>query len=351
VTDFLHTPLSEEEDEKLLDEFDPGEVFSDPEQRFELPDTVQATDKNRVLLVCVIVSLLIHFGLAYAIPRIVGIPKPDMSGREVIQPVRIVQQPASIPEPPPENAAAISDHNHTAEKERMPLIPPSDKPPLGTPQQMASLAPPPAPEVSKPIEEPKPKPEAKPQQQPEKKVENRKPKPSHSKEVSKPRPTQTKETARQRHQKRNPQLADLMPRASDYETAFGPPGGVQDFDPRGNPDEVVVDLNAREDNKYYSYLLYLKQKIQGVWVYPRAAAQAGTEGSLVIEFSIAKNGELLFVNLLDSSGHTILDTSAMNAIQQAAPYEPLPPRLRAKRLRIRANFIYVTKRSFFGRIM
>ena len=85
-------------------------------------------------------------------------------------------------------------------------------------------------------------------------------------------------------------------------------------------------------------------------MYPTAAASSGIGGSLSVEFSIAKNGELVYVNLLDSSGHTILDESAIKAIKSAAPYYPFPPRLHAKRLRIRANFIYVTS-NFLRNIM
>ena len=62
-------------------------------------------------------------------------------------------------------------------------------------------------------------------------------------------------------------------------------------------EEAVVDINTRED-KFFSYMLQLKRKIQGVWVYPASAAQSGLGGSLALEFSIAKNGDLLYVNLL-----------------------------------------------------
>jgi periplasmic protein TonB len=352
VTDFLHIPSPDVEDEKLLDEFDLGDVFIGPDPRFQMSDTVQITDKNRILLVCVIVSLLLHFGLAYAIPRLIGVPKPDslLKPGEVIQPVRLVQQPVTPKsEPPPENPSAISEHNHVAKKERIPKTLPAEKPPLGTmkPQQMASLTPPVAPDVNKPVDEPKPQEETK------KPDESHKPKPSTNQERKKPSPDKATEATKPRPSRKPQQRApDIRPTADEYRTAIsGPPGGIQDFYPDGDVEEAVVDLNAKEDNRFYSYLLYLKEKIQGVWVYPRSAAQSGTGGSLTVEFSIGKNGELLFVNLLDSSGHSILDNSAMNAIHTAAPYQPLPDRLRAKRLRIRANFIYITKNSFFGRIM
>jgi protein TonB len=134
---------------------------------------------------------------------------------------------------------------------------------------------------------------------------------------------------------------DLRPTPQEIARGLSQAPGSTDFFPDGDVEEAVVDINTRED-KFYSYMLHLKKKIEGVWVYPSSAAKSGLGGTLAVEFSIAKDGQLLYVNLLDSSGHTILDESAMRAIKSAAPYFPFPPRLQAKRLKIRANFIYVT---------
>ena len=131
--------------------------------------------------------------------------------------------------------------------------------------------------------------------------------------------------------------------------ALAGPQGSPGFYPEGTPDEPVIDINTRDD-KFFSYLMHLKRKIERVWVYPRAAAISGLGGQLYAEFLIASNGELLGTNLLDSSGHAILDESAMRAIRTAAPYHPFPPQFTAKRLRIRARFIYFTE-NYFGRKM
>jgi periplasmic protein TonB len=176
-------------------------------------------------------------------------------------------------------------------------------------------------------------------------VEKRRP---QEKAVQKPRPqTRSKQTK----QDRKRDNFDVRPNAQETAVARGAfrPGGSSEFFPDGDPDEAVVDLNSREE-KYFSYLLHLKQKIEGVWSYPQAAARAGLGGQLTVEFIIANDGELMGVRLLDSSRHTILDESAMRAIKSAAPYHAFPPTLKAKRIRIRANFIYVTN-DFFRRIL
>jgi protein TonB len=142
---------------------------------------------------------------------------------------------------------------------------------------------------------------------------------------------------------------DLRPTTQDMKQAFSAQPGGGDFYPDGDVEEAVVDINTRED-RFFSYLLSLKRKIEAVWIYPQSAARAGLGGTLTLEFVIAKEGKLEHVNLLDSSGHAILDESAQSAIKAAAPYNPFPPSLRAKRLRIRANFIYVTS-DFFKRVL
>jgi periplasmic protein TonB len=351
VADFSFSPLMDEEDEKLLDEFDIDEVCSDPGPRFQMSDTGgRFFDKNRVLLVCVIVSLLIHFGLAFAIPRLMIVPKQQVLARDpnLIRVTPIVLPPQTKPEPAPEHASAISDHNHIAKKERIPKFRPI--PPIGNPEPMMMASVPQAPAVTEQTREPKPKYKTKPKDVARKKAESYKHLTSKRRAKTRLDNYRRVANARPSHRKKRLSLADLTPTRTDYETAFGASGAAaQDLNPHGDTEEAVVDLNARADNKFYSYLLELKRKIQEVWVYPRAAQQSGTGGSLQVEFSIAKNGQLIFVKLLESSGYTILDDSALNAIHSAAPYMPLPDRLRAKRLRIRANFIYITK-SLFGKI-
>lgn len=351
MTDFLPKQLLDEDNETPLDEYDVGGVFSGLDGRFQVSDSVQIGSKNRILVACILASLLLHFGLVFAIPRFVGIPQPDSvlkPGEKATQ-VRLVEpkptEPTSVP--PPETVSAISDRNHVTEKERIPKLPPSPRPPLGSidppEKRMASLAPPVAPEdFVREKDEPKP--------QEEDDTGEEKPKPSVQQPQHKNGRTKTKDALERRTSKKQQQRrVDLRPTPEELQTALSGPGGGADFYPDGVVEEAVVDINTRED-RFFSYLLHLKRKIQGVWVYPSVAAKSGIGGTLTIEFSIAKDGELVYVNLLDSSGHAILDESAKTAVRTAAPYHPLPESMRAKRLRIRANFIYVTQ-NFFRNIL
>ncbi len=268
--------------------------------------------------------------------------KPD----ETLTRVRILEQPMTerLDEPAPEHANAISDRNHSTVVERIPKVIPNPRGPIGQidtqQQKLAAIMPPTAPEVKAP-------------QKDKTKKENRNKKELDSqKNVATSRLDAGNSPLRQKPQRQNKTMEpDLNPTQREMEIATGAPpySSSSDFFPDGDADEAIVDINTREE-KFFSYLLYLKNKIQGVWVYPSSAANAGIGGSLIVEFSIARSGELLSVTLIDSSGHPILDESAIRAIKVAAPYYPFPERMRAKRLRIRANFVYITG-NYFRRIL
>lgn len=265
---------------------------------------------------------------------------------EEITNVRLIEQPMTerLDEPVPKHASAISDRNHSTPIEKIPKVLPAPKAPIGhmdmQQQKLAAMIPPAAPNLTLPLNDKS------------KKETNKSKELDSQKNTAPPRLARDYPPRPQRPQVPQKSMEpDLNPTRREREIATGisPYSGSSDFFPEGDADEAVVDINTREE-KFFSYLLYLKNKIQGVWVYPSSAASAGIGGSLTVEFSIARSGELVSVNLIDSSGHAILDESAVRAITVAAPYYPFPSRMRAKRLRIRANFVYITG-NYFRRIL
>jgi len=335
--------------ESSVDEQYADEEYGDEETldgRLILQSSPESLDprKDKILTYGVAASLLLHLAAVAALPLVADLTptRSLLKPGEKVERVRLVEfQRPKKPEPPPKKAAAVSDRNHTAERER--LTKARTGSPLGKiiprrPQRHAALQPPLAPEdLIKPKKEPKPKkdkaklrPKKKPEKETKKKTIPTRREPYHKPRdpLEAPRPT-----------------VDLRPTRQEIRQGLMASRGTPNFFQEGDPDEAVVDINTRHE-KYFSYLLHLKKKIEGVWVYPRVAADSGLGGTLTLEFSIARGGNLLGVNLLDSSGHTILDEYAMRAIRTAAPYFPFPVRMKHKRLRIRANFIYVTGRQF-----
>jgi len=101
----------------------------------------------------------------------------------------------------------------------------------------------------------------------------------------------------------------------------------------------VISLNTK-DFRYISYFTHIKRKIELVWEYPRRAAELGQEGSLLMRFTILKDGRLGGIKLLQSSGYRLLDQEAIRAVREAAPFNPIPDRLHKNRLNIMATFNY-----------
>ncbi len=338
--------ISDDIDERVLHGYNEDDDDYVPEGLMRRSEILTGSDNDDTLKYCIAASIILHILFFTLITKGVN---PDLSKNlrdrgPAVQTVRLVtpKEPLKEKEPPPKQASAISDRDHTAERQRIPKQLPRPNAPIGRvvpkQQKLAALKPPQAPEdlikaKEKEIEKP-------PRQKPDK-VE----KPSRIK--SKKQQTFGRRLPR-KQDLRNLDV-DLRPTPAEIARGLTPYSGSDDFYPDGDAEEVVVDINTR-DNKFFSYLNHLKQKIQGVWVYPSAAARAGIGGTLTIEFSVARSGELLFVNLLDSSGQAILDEYAVRAIKSAAPYHPFPDRLKAKRIRVRANFHYITG-DFFRRVL
>ncbi len=335
------TRLENDIDQVVNEEYDSLDEDSIDELRSSQPE-LRDSPNDKALKYCIIASVIFHIAFFASLPILAGFTpaKPFMNSGDQVTPVRLVEfnSPEKKQEPPPDVASAISDRDHTSERQRLPKALPDPRPPLGSvepnPQRLAAIQPPMAPEDFVKPEEDKTSKEEKadhptPAQKPIKK-------PSNAKEPLHPRANKSDLTSRH---------IDLRPTPAEIAKGLSSSGGATQFYPDGTPDEPVVDINTREVN-FFSYLQHLKQKIQAVWIYPTVAARAGIGGSLMLEFLISKEGQLLGVTLLDSSGHTVLDESAMRAIKSAAPFYPFPPRLTAKRIRIRANFIYITGNAF-----
>ena len=93
-----------------------------------------------------------------------------------------------------------------------------------------------------------------------------------------------------------------------------------------------------KDPKYQDYFNKVRAKIKRNWIYPREAERI--EGELLIEFGIAKSGDLQFILLRRTSGVQKLDEYAMRAIQLAIPFPPVPDDLATETLPISARFRY-----------
>jgi protein TonB len=132
----------------------------------------------------------------------------------------------------------------------------------------------------------------------------------------------------------------------DRLAALRPPsergGGPRDG--RGGIEGEPVPLNTK-DPRYNDYFEKLRRMIKDKWVYPREAAERNIGGQLMLEFGIAKDGHVRFVELRRSSGVAVLDDYAINAVKLAQPFPPIPDDLSRFGIPVLAVFNYVIERD------
>jgi TonB family protein len=108
---------------------------------------------------------------------------------------------------------------------------------------------------------------------------------------------------------------------------------------RGGVEGEPIPLDTPEP-KYQDYFNKIREKIKANWIYPREAGDRGIQGELLLEFHIAKDGRVEYLELRSSSGAEILDRFAMNAVRLAQPFPPVPDEIARKVLAINGLFRY-----------
>jgi TonB family protein len=120
----------------------------------------------------------------------------------------------------------------------------------------------------------------------------------------------------------------------------GVPGGEDWFRRgRGRIDGEPIPLDT-PDPRYTDYFERIRKQIKAYWIYPREAGERAIGGQLIIDFAIAKSGELEAVELRRTSGVHVLDLYALNAVKLAQPFPPVPDAVSRGVLPIRGIFTY-----------
>ncbi|WP_375471426.1 TonB family protein [uncultured Nostoc sp.] len=106
--------------------------------------------------------------------------------------------------------------------------------------------------------------------------------------------------------------------------------------PNSNRDRIGtsgVDASS-QDVDLTSYLNKLKQRVQQQWLPGMSQSNRRT----VLNFTINRSGEVNNLNIVQTSGFRVTDEVAMNAIQRAAPFAPLPTGYRKNYIDIEFTF-------------
>ena len=107
--------------------------------------------------------------------------------------------------------------------------------------------------------------------------------------------------------------------------------------------KLVPPVNYHQTD-YNAYLKEVKENIVDAWRYPEHASEQGEQGKVDVEFTIRKDGRLLKVQILQSSGFATLDREAIRAVGAASPFTPIPKQIALEQLSIRFTFNYTLEK-------
>ncbi|MBN1574147.1 MAG: energy transducer TonB [Deltaproteobacteria bacterium] len=91
------------------------------------------------------------------------------------------------------------------------------------------------------------------------------------------------------------------------------------------------------------YILKIRDRIERKKRYPKAARLNNEEGTATVSFLLDASGGVANVRVVLSSGHDRLDTAALKTILEAAPYPPIPEKLRRRSLNLKVPIKYELK--------
>ena len=97
-------------------------------------------------------------------------------------------------------------------------------------------------------------------------------------------------------------------------------------DPNAEPvvDDVPTPLSLRPTDAILNFQQALLRQIRRFQRYPEAARRTGLHGTVETYFVVRRDGTLLDAKVQSSSGQLLLDEEAVQAIQRAQPFPPIP---------------------------
>lgn len=110
-------------------------------------------------------------------------------------------------------------------------------------------------------------------------------------------------------------------------------------------DEGTTRFLNSDDIQFGSFLRRFETAVYGVWRYPQEAALQGVEGVTPVKITFNKNGEIVKVQLLDSSGSRILDDEVFRTLRLIGPMGNFPKTYGKEEFNLIAFFQYGNARS------
>jgi len=90
-----------------------------------------------------------------------------------------------------------------------------------------------------------------------------------------------------------------------------------------------VPVTSGQNNELQNYSNSIREGINKAKRYPLMARRAGRQGTVVVEFKVDRQGELIESHIVDSCGTRALDKAALRALHRASPFARLPDSLKS----------------------
>lgn len=113
--------------------------------------------------------------------------------------------------------------------------------------------------------------------------------------------------------------------------------------------EDSASYNVFEE-KYASYFAKFRRRIYQLWEYPASSIQRGETGVVKLSFSILKDGSIINIRMLESSGYSNLDREVMRVIKNMGKV-PLPDSYKLNQLNINEAYFIYSIGNGYGRFL
>jgi len=128
---------------------------------------------------------------------------------------------------------------------------------------------------------------------------------------------------------------DAGPGGNEVATPAGNSEG-EETDPTGIETTLSPDLDAIRE----AYKRRVLSEIESTRVYPQMARRLGREGTVTVRFTVASDGSVSNLSIVESSGTDSLDDAARDAVISSSPLPPIPEELETGSLILSLEIVY-----------
>ncbi|SHF17925.1 outer membrane transport energization protein TonB [Desulfacinum infernum DSM 9756] len=138
------------------------------------------------------------------------------------------------------------------------------------------------------------------------------------------------------------EVPDPKPAAREVETAplvasTNPAPRVAAGDPQGVPSEAV---RGNPGDALQRFLAEVRRRIARHKHYPAAARRRQLEGRVTVRFAIRPDGSADGLKVVESSGVSVLDRAALEAVRRAAPFPGFPRQVSDRALEVEIGVVF-----------